>query len=68
MAKPKNPKKESQGATLDFEHICEETTDEVVLMKDRSDRVIGIEILHYRPACPEETGFTVETVVKTGTG
>ena len=32
------------------EHICEETADEVVLMKDAAGRLIGVEILHYRPA------------------
>ena len=30
------------------EHVCEETADEVVIMKDAADRVIGFEILHYR--------------------
>ena len=29
------------------EHVCEETADEVVVMKDAADRVIGFEILHY---------------------
>jgi hypothetical protein len=46
------------------EHICEETADEVVLMKDASGRVIGFELLHYRPVEPS-TGLTVETVVQT---
>jgi len=32
------------------ESIAEETSDEVVLMKDGAGRVIGVEILHYRPA------------------
>lgn len=31
------------------EHVCEETTDEVVLMNDADGRVIGFELLHYRP-------------------
>ena len=30
-----------------LEHICEETGDEVVLMKDRSGRVIGFEKLNF---------------------
>lgn len=47
------------------EHICEETTEEVVLMKDASGRVIGFELLHYRPAAAE-AGLSVETVVHTG--
>ena len=29
------------------EHVCEETTDEVVLMKNDAGRVIGFELLHY---------------------
>lgn len=44
------------------EHICEETADEVVLMKDASGRVIGFELLHYRPA-ESAPGLAVETVV-----
>ena len=46
------------------EHTCEETTEEVILMKDASGRVIGFEMLHYRPAGPEQ-GLSVETVVGT---
>ncbi len=42
------------------EHICEETADEVVLMKDAVGHVIGLEILHCHPA---GTGLTVETIV-----
>ena len=44
------------------EHVCEETADEVVLMKDAGGRVIGFELLHYRPA-QATTGLAVETVV-----
>jgi hypothetical protein len=47
------------------EPICEETTDEVILMKDEGGRVIGFEMLHYRPA-DAEPGLAVETVVHTG--
>jgi uncharacterized protein YuzE len=32
----------------DDEHICEETGDEVVLMKDRNGTVIGFEKLNFR--------------------
>jgi hypothetical protein len=46
------------------EHICEETTEEVVLMKDIDGRVIGFELLHYSPA-GSETAVSVETVVRT---
>jgi len=44
------------------EHICEETTDEVVLMKDATGRVIGFELLHYHPA-QGASGLAVETVI-----
>ena len=47
------------------EHICEETTDEVVLMKDKDGRVIGFELLHYRPSSGE-SGLAVETIVRAG--
>jgi len=46
------------------ERICEETADEVVLMKDAAGRVIGFELLHYRPVQPS-TGLSVETVIQT---
>ena len=45
------------------EHVCQETTEEVVLMKDASGRVIGFELLHYHPEGPP-TGLAVETVVR----
>jgi uncharacterized protein YuzE len=43
------------------EAVAEETSDEVVLMKDGSGRVIGVEILHYRPATTDSK-VSVETV------
>jgi len=43
------------------EAVGEETADEVVLMKDASGRVIGVEILHYRPA-NGDARVRVETV------
>ncbi|MER3422884.1 MAG: DUF2283 domain-containing protein [Nitrospiraceae bacterium] len=46
------------------EHVCQETTDEVVLMKDATGKVIGFEMLHYRPA-DETAGLAVETIVRT---
>jgi len=45
------------------EAVCEETTDEVILMKDANDRVIGFELLHYRPA-DARLGLAVETVIR----
>lgn len=46
------------------ESVAEETSDEVVLMKDASGRVIGVEILHYRPATADSR-VSVETVTHT---
>lgn len=45
------------------EHLCEETADEVVLMKDASGRVIGFELLHYHPA-DASVGLSVETILR----
>lgn len=45
------------------ESVCEETTDEVVLMKDGTGRVVGFELLHYVPAEPGAS-LSVETVIQ----
>ena len=47
------------------EHVCEETSEEVVLIKDVSGHVIGFELLHYRQA-EGINGLAVETVLRTG--
>jgi uncharacterized protein YuzE len=39
------------------EHVCEETGDEVVLMKDAAGRVIGFEKLNF--SIPESDSFRV---------
>ncbi|MCC7353945.1 MAG: DUF2283 domain-containing protein [Anaerolineae bacterium] len=44
------------------EYICEETGDEVVLMKDEAGRVIGFEKLNFVVPSPEQLRFTFETV------
>jgi hypothetical protein len=44
------------------EYICEETGDEVVLMKDRTGRVIGFEKLNFSVPVPEQLRFAFETV------
>jgi len=50
------------------EHIAEETTEEVVLMKDKAGKVIGFEILNYESSTATDSpGLSVETIVKTGT-
>jgi hypothetical protein len=45
------------------ESVCEETSEEVVLIKDAAGHVIGFELLHYRPATAESP-LTIETVVR----
>ncbi len=45
------------------EYICEETADEVILMKDQAGAVIGFEKLNYRVSDPETVQFLFETVI-----
>lgn len=44
------------------EHVCEETADEVVLMKDAAGKVIGFEVLNY--TADARNGLAVETIVR----
>ena len=44
------------------ESVCEETGDEVILIKDGKGRVIGFEKLNYSIPPQEELETTVETV------
>jgi len=44
------------------EHVCEETGDEVILMKDKSGRVIGFEKLNFSVAESEQWKVAFETV------
>jgi len=44
------------------EYVCEETGEEVVLMKDKSGQVIGFEKLNFFPAKPEPLHVAFETV------
>jgi hypothetical protein len=44
------------------ESICEETADEVILMKNARGRVIGFELLHYDPEGARD-GIAVETII-----
>ena len=44
------------------EYVCEETGDEVILMKDRAGRVIGFEKLNFSVPVPEQLRFAFETV------
>ncbi|HID74962.1 MAG TPA: DUF2283 domain-containing protein [Planctomycetaceae bacterium] len=60
-----------QGNTLSVwfddpkkEHMCEESDDDVVLVKDRRGRVIGFERLNYLTAKQREKGVTVPVEVQ----
>lgn len=44
------------------EHVCEETGEEVILMKDKSGRVIGFEKLNFAVLKPELLRVAFETV------
>lgn len=44
------------------EHVCEETGDEVVLMKDKSGRVIGFEKLNFAVRDSEQWQVAFETI------
>jgi uncharacterized protein YuzE len=44
------------------EYICEETGDEVVLIKDRKGNVIGFEKLNFTIASPEKLQVAFEAV------
>ena len=46
------------------EHICEETGDEVVLMKNKEGHVIGFEKLNYSVPAPDQLKVSFETVSK----
>ena len=43
------------------EYICEETGDEVILMKDRTGRVIGFEKLNFSTSTSEQLRISFET-------
>ena len=43
------------------EHVSEETGDEVILMKDRSGRVIGFEKLNFTVNSPDQLRLLFET-------
>ena len=44
------------------EYVCEETGDEVILMKDRTGRVIGFEKLNFSVSTPDQLQISFETV------
>jgi len=45
------------------EHVCEETMEEVIVIKDKTGRVIGFELFHHHPA-PSESPVAAEAVVR----
>jgi uncharacterized protein YuzE len=49
------------GNPLD-EYICEETGDEVILMKDKDGQVIGFEKLHFSIPVHEKLGVAFEAI------
>jgi hypothetical protein len=44
------------------EHVCEETGEEVILMKDRTGKVIGFEKLNFVQESPSPLRVAFETV------
>jgi hypothetical protein len=44
------------------EYICEETGDEVILMKDQAGRVIGFEKLNFSSVGADQVRISFETV------
>lgn len=44
------------------EYVCEETGDEVILMKDKSGQVIGFEKLNFLVPSPSRLQIAFETV------
>lgn len=45
------------------EYLCEETGDEVVLMKDKNGRVLGFEKLNYLPDSATDRNIVFETAM-----
>lgn len=44
------------------EYVCEETGDEIILMKNKSGQVIGFEKLNFQVSHEESLRFAFETV------
>ena len=58
--------REGQTLTVWFtdrsqEHVCEETGDEIILMKDLDGRVIGFEKLNFTVPSSESLRLSLET-------
>ena len=48
------------------EHICEESDDDLVLVKDRRGKVIGFERLNYLSAKQRKEGMSIPVEVQMG--
>jgi uncharacterized protein YuzE len=48
------------------EHVCEESDDDIILVKDREGRVIGFERLNYLSARQREAGVSIPVEVNMG--
>ncbi len=44
------------------EYVCEETSEEVVLMKDKTGHVLGFEKLNFEVAKPDQLRVAFETI------
>lgn len=45
------------------EAICDETTEEIVIMKDKAGKVLGFEILNYQT--DKSGAVSIETIIQT---
>jgi hypothetical protein len=45
------------------EHVCEESEDDIILVKDREGRVIGFERLNYLSADQRKAGVSIPVEV-----
>ncbi len=48
------------------EHVCEESEDDLILVKDRRGRVIGFERLNFLSAKQHEEGINIPVEVEMG--
>jgi len=46
------------------EYICEETGEEVILMKDKTGHVLGFEKLNFEVSKPEQLRVAFETITQ----
>lgn len=46
------------------EYVCEETAEEVVLIKDKAGHILGFEKLNFEVARPEQLRVAFETITQ----